>query len=56
MELLLQDDRPKDYAANENWYLHKQAIERITPGVKYYSFSIPWTRVLPFVLDGTPVN
>jgi beta-glucosidase/6-phospho-beta-glucosidase/beta-galactosidase len=57
MKLPLQDDWPQGYAANENWYLYKQTIERITPpGVKHYHFSIPWTRILPFVLDSTPVN
>ncbi|KAJ5219544.1 CAZyme family GH1 [Penicillium chermesinum] len=25
-------------------------------GVEYYSFTIPWTRILPFALPGTPVN
>ena len=25
-------------------------------GVKYFSFSIAWTRILPFALPGTPVN
>ena len=25
-------------------------------GVEYYSFSIAWTRILPFALPGTPVN
>src|SRR5699024_4296221 len=24
--------------------------------IKYYSFSIPWTRILPFVVPGSPVN
>lgn len=57
LELLVQDERPKDYVTNENYYLYKQDIERIASmGVKYYSFSIPWTRILPFVLPGTPVN
>ncbi|KAK8079226.1 beta-glucosidase [Apiospora phragmitis] len=48
---------PKDYVTNENYYLYKQDIERLAAmGVKYYSFSIPWTRILPFALEGTPVN
>lgn len=46
-----------NFIANENYYLYKQDIERIAAmGVKYYRFSIPWTRILPFVLPGTPVN
>lgn len=46
-----------DYITNENYYYYKQDIERLAAmGVKYYSFSIPWTRILPFALPGTPVN
>lgn len=46
-----------NFIANENYYLYKQDIERIASmGVKYYRFSIPWSRILPFVLPGTPVN
>lgn len=57
MELLVRDDRPKDYVTNENYYLYKQDIERLAAqGVEYYSFSIAWTRILPFALPGTPVN
>ncbi|KAH7031364.1 beta-glucosidase A [Microdochium trichocladiopsis] len=47
----------KDYVTNENYYLYKQDIVRIASmGVRYYSFSIPWTRILPFVFEGSPVN
>jgi beta-glucosidase/6-phospho-beta-glucosidase/beta-galactosidase len=46
-----------DFVANENYYLYKQDIERIAAmGVRYYRFSIPWNRILPFALPGTPVN
>lgn len=46
-----------DYITNENYYLYKQDIERIAAmGVKYYSFSIPWSRIMPFVVEGSPVN
>uniref|UniRef100_A0A060T4D0 ARAD1B02354p n=1 Tax=Blastobotrys adeninivorans TaxID=409370 RepID=A0A060T4D0_BLAAD len=46
-----------DYVTNENYYLYKQDIARLAAmGVKYYSFTIPWSRILPFVLPGTPVN
>jgi beta-glucosidase/6-phospho-beta-glucosidase/beta-galactosidase len=49
--------RASNFVANENYYLYKQDIERIASmGIKYYRFSIPWTRILPFVLPGTPVN
>ncbi|KAL1630984.1 hypothetical protein SLS56_004658 [Neofusicoccum ribis] len=63
MEILIKNQgpssagKPTDYVTNENYYLYKQDIERLAAmGVKYYSFSIPWTRILPFVLEGTPVN
>ena len=57
MDILVQDERPKDYVTNENYYLYKQDIERVAAmGVKYYSFSIGWSRILPFALPGTPVN
>lgn len=50
-------DAASDFITNENYYLYKQDIERIASmGVEYYSFSIPWSRILPFVLEGTPVN
>uniref|UniRef100_A0A060TDK4 ARAD1D48444p n=1 Tax=Blastobotrys adeninivorans TaxID=409370 RepID=A0A060TDK4_BLAAD len=46
-----------NFVTNENYYLYKQDIARLAAmGVKYYSFSIPWSRILPFVLPGTPVN
>ncbi|KAJ4288424.1 hypothetical protein N0V90_011659 [Kalmusia sp. IMI 367209] len=46
-----------NFVANENYYLYRQDIERIAAmGVRYYRFSIPWTRILPFALPGTPVN
>lgn len=46
-----------DYTAIENYYLYKQDIERLAAiGMKYYSFSISWPRILPFALPGTPVN
>ncbi|KAK7959405.1 glycoside hydrolase family 1 protein [Apiospora aurea] len=48
---------PTDYITNENYYLYKQDIERLAAmGVKYYSFSIPWARILPFALEGSPAN
>jgi hypothetical protein len=48
---------PADFVTNENYYLYKQDIERLAAmGVEYYSFSISWTRILPFALPGTPVN
>ncbi|KAK6541481.1 hypothetical protein TWF694_007290 [Orbilia ellipsospora] len=49
--------RSDNYVTNENYYLYKQDIERLASmGVKYYSFSVSWTRILPFALPGTPVN
>jgi beta-glucosidase/6-phospho-beta-glucosidase/beta-galactosidase len=46
-----------NYVTNENYYLYKQDIERLASiGVQYYSFSIPWSRIMPFTFEGTPVN
>lgn len=57
LEKLITGSQPKDYITNENYFLYKQDIQRLAAmGVEYYSFSIPWTRILPFVLPGTPVN
>jgi beta-glucosidase/6-phospho-beta-glucosidase/beta-galactosidase len=57
MEKLIQNSRPKDYTTNENYYLYKQDIQRLAAiGVKYYSFSISWSRILPFTFPGTPIN
>ncbi|KAK3209296.1 hypothetical protein GRF29_69g1346772 [Pseudopithomyces chartarum] len=54
---ILTPDASDNFVANENYYLYKQDIERIASmGVRYYRFSIPWSRILPFVLPGTPVN
>ena len=57
MDILVQDDRAKSYVTNEHYYYYKQDIERVAAmGVKHFSFSIAWTRILPFALPGTPVN
>ena len=56
-ERLVNITQPKNYVTNENYYLYKQDIQRLAAmGVKHYSFSIPWTRILPMVLPGSPVN
>lgn len=57
MDILVRDERAKDYVTNEHYYYYKQDIERVASmGVKYFSFSIAWTRILPFALPGTPIN
>ncbi|PLB49930.1 glycoside hydrolase [Aspergillus steynii IBT 23096] len=56
-EKLVNSTQPKNYVTNENYYLYKQDIERLAAmGVKYYSLSISWSRILPVVLPGSPVN
>jgi beta-glucosidase/6-phospho-beta-glucosidase/beta-galactosidase len=43
--------------ADMNYYLYKQDIARLAAmGVPHYSFSIAWSRVVPFGKAGTPVN
>ncbi|CEL06515.1 Putative Beta-1,4-glucosidase (Eurofung) [Aspergillus calidoustus] len=57
MEKLIRGDRPTNYITNENYFLYKQDLQRLAAmGVKYYSFSIPWSRILPFTVPGSPVN
>lgn len=47
----------KNYVTNENYYLYKQDIVRLASmGVKYYSFSVPWSRIMPFAVEGSPLN
>uniref|UniRef100_A0A060SWR9 ARAD1A07458p n=1 Tax=Blastobotrys adeninivorans TaxID=409370 RepID=A0A060SWR9_BLAAD len=47
----------EDFVTDENYYLYKQDIARLAAmGAKYYSFSISWTRILPFAVPGSPVN
>ncbi|KAI0968517.1 glycoside hydrolase [Xylaria arbuscula] len=56
-EKLVGPTEPQDHVTAENYFLYKQDIARLAAiGVRYYSFSIPWTRILPFALPGTPVN
>ncbi|KAJ5885487.1 CAZyme family GH1 [Penicillium taxi] len=56
-EKMITGSEPKDYITNENYFLYKQDIQRLAAmGVPYYSFSISWTRILPFALSGTTVN
>ncbi|KAJ5625095.1 hypothetical protein N7510_001404 [Penicillium lagena] len=46
-----------DYITDWNYYLYKEDIARLAAmGIPYYSFSISWTRILPFAAAGTPVN
>ncbi|OKL56111.1 hypothetical protein UA08_08680 [Talaromyces atroroseus] len=46
-----------NYVANEHYYLYKQDIERMAAiGAEYFSFSISWARILPFIFPDTPVN
>lgn len=43
--------------ADMNYFLYKQDIVRLAAiGIPYYSFSIEWSRVVPFYYAGTPAN
>ncbi|ETS77688.1 hypothetical protein PFICI_09750 [Pestalotiopsis fici W106-1] len=49
-----QDD---GVAQTMNYFLYKQDILRLAAmGVPYYTFSISWSRILPFGVSGSPVN
>ena len=43
--------------ANMNYFLYKQDIARLAAmGIPYYSFSISWSRIVPFGIAGSPLN
>lgn len=43
--------------ADMNYLLYKQDITRLAAiGIPFYSFSISWTRIVPFGIAGSPVN
>ncbi|RAL13257.1 glycoside hydrolase [Aspergillus homomorphus CBS 101889] len=51
------DSATDSNAAVMNYFLYKQDIARLAAlGVPYYSFSISWTRIVPFGVAGSPVN
>ncbi|PLB44985.1 beta-glucosidase [Aspergillus steynii IBT 23096] len=43
--------------ANMHYFLYKQDIARLAAiGIPYYSFSISWSRIVPFGVAGSPIN
>ncbi|XP_044714785.1 glycosyl hydrolase family protein [Hirsutella rhossiliensis] len=57
LEVVMTPDQAQAHTTLENYFLYKQDIERIAAmGVKYYSFSISWSRILPFGRAGSPIN
>lgn len=51
------DDEANAVVADMNYYLYKQDIARLAAiGIPYYSFSISWTRIVPFGEVGSPIN
>ncbi|KAM4064101.1 glycosyl hydrolase family 1 protein [Hirsutella rhossiliensis] len=57
LEVVMTPDQAQAHTTLENYFLYKQDIERIAAmGVKYYSFSISWSRILSFGRAGSPIN
>lgn len=51
------EDQANAEVANMNYWLYKQDIARLAAiGVPNYSFSISWTRIVPFGKAGSPIN
>ncbi|GIZ39403.1 hypothetical protein CKM354_000278800 [Cercospora kikuchii] len=51
------EDTVNAVVSDMNYYLYKQDIARLAAiGVPNYSFSISWTRVVPFGIAGSPIN
>ena len=43
--------------ADMDYFLYKQDIARLAAiGIPYHSFTISWTRIVPFGVEGSPVN
>jgi beta-glucosidase/6-phospho-beta-glucosidase/beta-galactosidase len=43
--------------ATMSYYMYKQDIARLAAiGIPYFSFSIAWTRIVPFGVAGSPIN
>lgn len=56
---LLRNDTTdqNNYVTIENYFLYKQDIARMAAiGLKYFHFTMSWSRVLPFGVPGSPVN
>lgn len=52
-----KDDEANAEVADMNYWLYKQDIARLAAiGIPYYSFSISWTRIVPFGEVGSPIN
>lgn len=52
-----KDDLANAEVAQMNYWLYKQDIVRLAAiGVPFYSFSISWTRIVPFGEVGSPIN
>ncbi|KAE8144486.1 glycoside hydrolase superfamily [Aspergillus avenaceus] len=50
-------DRSDANVANMHYFLYEQDIARLAAaGIPYYSFSLSWSRILPFGVAGSPVN
>ena len=51
------DDEANAEVTDMNYWLYKQDIARLAAiGIPYYSFSISWTRIVPFGEAGSPIN
>lgn len=51
------DDEANAEVTDMNYWLYKQDIARLAAiGIPYYSFSISWTRIVPFGEVGSPIN
>lgn len=50
-------DQANAEITNMNYFLYKQDIARLAAiGMPYYSFSISWTRIVPFGVADSPIN